>query len=149
METALFLFYLVAFCIAVVYIPFFKNSGIRPPFLIALFLIKIAAGFAYAKFFKLPQYYPGADTWRFYRQSLIETEWLLQKPSFFFKDLFTHGYGSAGNLFSGENSYWNDLKSNMLVKLIAITNVLTNSNYYAAIIFFNFLFLFGLVALTR
>lgn len=112
-------------------------------------MLKIAAGFAYARFYLLPQYYEGSDTWRFYRLSLEETTWLKHDPLAFIKDLFVHGYGKAGNLFSGENSYWNDLKSNVPVKLLAVFNIFTFNSYYTSIILFNFLFLFGLVALFR
>lgn len=117
--------------------------------MITLFLIKIFSGAAYAKFYTLPRHYKGSDTWRFYKVSLAETKWLLQDPIAFFKDLFIHNYSKSGNLLSGKNSYWNDLKSNAIIKLMAVINVFTNNSYYADIIFFNFLFLFGLVALFR
>ena len=67
----------------------------------------------------------------------------------FFKDIFNHRYSNSGNIFIAENSYWNDLKSNVIIKLLAICNVFTFKNYYANIVFFNFLFLFGLVAFYR
>jgi len=81
--------------------------------------------------------------------SLQETKWLLSSPGSFIKDLFHYGYQSSGNIFSGENTYWNDLKSNLPVKIMAVFNVFTNNSYYTNIIFFNFLFLFGLVALFK
>lgn len=149
LQIILFVFYLVLFSIAIISIPFFKNAGIGKVTLIGIFAIKVCAGFAYANFFLLPQYYEGADTWRFYRQSLVETKWLLNNPAAFIKDLFIYGYNNSGNLFSGENSYWNDLKSNVVVKIISIINVLTNNSYWICILFFNFLFLFGLVALIK
>ena len=103
----------------------------------------------YARFYKLPKYFEGADTWRFYRLSLQETKWLLQNPYEFVKDLFVYGYKTPGNLLAPENSYWNDLKSNVPVKLMAVMNVFTNNSYYTNIILFNFLFLFGIVALYK
>ena len=116
---------------------------------VLLFLIKILAGVAYAQFYLLPSYYAGSDTWRFYRLSLVETDWLKRDPVAFIKDLFTYGYAKSGNLFSGENSYWNDLKSTVFIKTIAVMNVISFKSYYTNIILFNFLFLFGLVALLR
>lgn len=103
----------------------------------------------YAKFYTLPKYSAGSDTWRFYRMSLEETKWLLNSPAGFVKDLFHYGYTTSGNIFSGENSYWNDLKSNLPVKILAICNVVTSNSYYANIILFNFFFLFGLVAVFK
>ncbi len=117
--------------------------------MLSIFIIKIIAGFAFALFYKLPQYYATADTWRFYHLSLTETDWLLNDPLSFIKDLFSYGYDETGNIFSGSNSYWNDLKSNVLVKLIAVLNVITNKSYYTLIIFFNYFFLLGLVGLYR
>ena len=149
MEAAIFIFYLLMFGYAVISVPFFKNSGIRSYVLLLLFAVKILAGFAYAWFYKLPKYAAGADTWRFYKLSLREKDWLLSDPVAFTKDLFVHGYQKRGSLFAGENSYWNDLKSNIPVKLLACMNVLTDNSYYADIIFFNFLFLFGLVGIFK
>lgn len=149
MEIAIFILYLAFFCYILSTVPFFKTSGIGTLTLIILFIIKILAGFAYAKFYTLPKYYQGSDTWRFYRLSRDETRVLLHNPTNFLKDLFSSGYSQRGNIFSGENTYWNDLKSNVIIKLMAVFNVLTNSSYYTNIIFFNFLFLFGLVALFR
>ena len=117
--------------------------------LIGLFLIKIISGIAYAKFYSLPKYYSGADTWRFYRLSLNETKWFLNAPFAFIKDLFVYGYDNSGNVFISGNSYWNDLKSNVLIKLMAVMNVLTHNSYYTNIVLFNFIFLFGLVAVFK
>lgn len=149
MEILIFIFYLILFIFLIPKIPFFKNAGLEKSTLIALFLIKIFAGIAYARFYTLPKYYPGSDTFRFYRLSLVETKWLLANPAAFIKDLFTHGYNTAGNIFSGDNTYWNDLKSNVIVKTMAVINFFTHSSYYTNILFFNFLFLFGLVALFK
>lgn len=149
MEIALFIFYLLLFAFIITKISFFSNSGIGPIRLIALFLIKILAAIGYGLFYKLPQYYAGSDTWRFYRLSLEETNWLLTDPKAFLKDLFVYGYSGAGNIFEGQNTYWNDLKSNVPVKLMAVINIFTHNSYYTNTIFFNFLFLFGLVALFK
>lgn len=149
MQTVLFIFYLSAFSFIISVVPFFKNSGIGRWVLITLFVIKVGAGIAYGKFYTLPKYYANSDTWRFYRLSLEETKWLLKDPFSFIRDLFHYGYNTTGNIFSGENTYWNDLKSNVPVKIMAVFNLLTGNSYYCNIILFNFLFLFGLVALFK
>ena len=149
MEPAIFILYLLFFSFLISKIPFFRKSAIGKNLLIILFFIKVCAGITYAKFYTLPKYYPGADTWRFYRLSANETNWLLNDPIAFTKDLFTYSYSKSGNLFSGENSYWNDLKSNIVIKMMAVINVLTNNSYYTNIIVFNFIFLFGIVALFK
>lgn len=148
-EIALFLLYLFLCILAISRIPFFTKAGLSKWVLPLLFIIKIGAGFAYAFFYKQQRYYQGSDTWRFYRQSLEETKWLKFDPWAFTKDLFTHGYSRTGNVFSGHDSYWNDLKSNIPIKLLAVMNVITFNSYYVAIVLFNMLFFFGLVALYR
>ncbi len=148
MQYLIFIFYLLVFAFTICKIPFlFKQTGKTT--IVVLFVVKVLAGIAYAKFYSLPKYYTGSDTWRFYRLSLPETKWLLADPTAFIKDLFVFGYQSSGNIFSGDNSYWNDLKSNVLVKIMAVVNVFTASGYYANILFFNFFFLFGLVGIFR
>ncbi len=149
MEKILFISYLLIVSFCLIKIPFFKNSGIGKWTLACLLAMKVLAGIAYAAFYKLPKYYAGSDTWRFYRLSLIETKWLLKDPVAFLKDLFVYGYSSPGSVLSVGNSYWNDLKSNVIVKIMAVMNVFTNNSYYTNIILFNFLFLIGLVALFK
>jgi hypothetical protein len=117
--------------------------------LFSAFSIKVLAGFLYGIIFHQPKYYAIADTYRFFNYSLAETDWLLQNPWAFFKDIFSHGYQEAGNVFIGKDSYWNDLKSNLIIKLLAVCNVVTGKNYYANVVCFNFLFFFGIIAFYR
>ncbi len=149
MQALLFIIYLILFGWLITRIPFYKNAPINRWMLIAIFLLKILCGFVYAWFYAQPQNIQLADTWNYYHSSLGETDWLLQDPVAFVKDLFHHSYNSSGNLFNNKTSYWNDLKSNSIIKLIAVINVFTGKSYYVNIIFFNFLYLFGPVALYR
>ncbi|MCU0321121.1 MAG: hypothetical protein MUE72_01820 [Chitinophagaceae bacterium] len=149
MSYIIFFVYLAFFCWLITRIPFLKQSGISSTLLISIFCVKVLAGICYAMFYQSPAHYATSDTYRFFNHSLIETDILLNNPLQFLKDLFSSGYSSSGNLFIAENSYWNDLKSNIIIKLLAICNVFSLKNYYTNIIFFNFLFMFGLVALYR
>ena len=81
--------------------PVFPKFRHSPAILIFIFALKIIAGFAYAWFYKLPQNFETADTWRFFQLSLAETRWLLDDPIAFTRDLFIYGYDKPGNLFSG------------------------------------------------
>jgi hypothetical protein len=130
-------------------LPFFKNSGLGKSVLIGVFVVKVLAGLGYAYFYNLPAYHADSDTFRFFNYSLAETDLLLHQPWQFVKSFFTYGYSSAGNLFVGNNSYWNDLKSNTIIKLLAVCNVFTFKSYYANIVWFNFFFLFGVIAFFR
>lgn len=149
LNIVLFIFYVALFSYLITVVPFIKKSQLANKTLIALFLIKIIAGLAYAFFYKLPAYHANSDTYRFFNYSLQETDTLLHSPIQFIKDLFSFGYSTSGNLFVGENSYWNDLKSNIIIKLLAICNIFSFKNYYINIIFFNFFFFIGVVAFYR
>ena len=149
LQILVFILYGCLFSFIITKIPFFKQSGLSKWTLIGLFVLKVLAGLAYAYFYSLPAYRPNSDSFRFFNYSLQETDWLLKQPLAFFKDIFSYGYRDAGNIFIGENSYWNDLKSNIIIKLLAICNVFTGKNYYADIIFFNFLFFFGPIAFYK
>jgi hypothetical protein len=149
LEIASFIFFLLIFSTIITNIPFVKYSGMGKGPLILAFYAKIVAGIAYARFYRLPGNYNNSDTWRFYRLSLEETEQLKHNPFSFFKDLFHSGYYTRGNIFSGQNTYWNDLKSNVVIKIMALFNLLTYNSYYTNIILFNFLFIIGLVAIFK
>jgi len=152
METqgiVIFIIYVAFFNWLVIRIPFIRKSGLPVNWIIWLFSLKIIAGLVYAWFYSQPAYYPTSDTWNFFKASKPETDWLFNDPVAFFKDLFTNGYQTSGNLFTHTNSYWNDLKNNSVIKLLAICNVFTFKNYFADIIFFNFLSFFGPIALYR
>jgi len=149
LQAIVFIFYVAFFNWLVIRIPFIRNSGLPVNWIIWLFSLKIIAGLVYAWFYSQPAYYATSDTWNFFKASKPETDWLLQDPIAFFKDLFTNGYQSSSNLFTHTNSYWNDLKNNSVIKLLAICNIFTFKNYFADIIFFNFLSFFGPIALYR
>ncbi|MEP6844702.1 MAG: hypothetical protein ABI861_01805 [Panacibacter sp.] len=150
MQTFLiFILYLFLFNWILCNTGFIKKAGLNKWWIIGLFSLKVFAGMAYGWFYQQPAYFATSDTWHFFELSKGETDWLLHDPLAFLKDIFMYGYDRSGNLFVGENSYWNDLKSNLIIKLLAICNVFTLKNYYANIVLFNFLFFFGPVALYR
>jgi hypothetical protein len=149
LNIVLFIFYVALFSYLITIIPFVKKSQLGGKTLITLFLIKVIAGIGYAFFYQLPAYYTNSDTYRFFNYSLQETDTLLHSPIQFIRDLFSFEYSTSGNLFVGDNSYWNDLKSNIIIKLLAICNIFSFKSYYTNIIFFNFFFFFGVVAFYR
>jgi len=109
----------------------------------------VTAGCAYGWFYSLPDKVQTSDTWNYFKNSKTETDWLLKDPVAFVKDLFVYDNDATGNLFTAKNSYWNELKSNVIIKILAIVNAFTFKNYYADVIFFNFFFFFGCVAFYR
>jgi hypothetical protein len=149
LSAAVFFIYLAGFCFFIPRIPFFKKSGLSSYWLIGLFLLKIVAGIVYGLFYSTASNIQTSDTWRYFELSKHETDLLLQNPITFIKDLFYYGYDSSGNLFIAHNSYWNNLKDNVLIKILAVVNIFSFKNYNADVIFFNFFFFFGTVAFYR
>jgi hypothetical protein len=90
------------------------------------------------------------DTWAYHYESLNEYHLLLDRPGEFFGNLFRSTYenGYSGFL-STKHSWWNDLKSNSFLKILALFNVFSFGNYYVNVIFYSFISLFGPIALYR
>lgn len=128
---------------------FFRNSGLGTLTLLLIYAIKILVGFYYSYYFSQPQQITNADTWSYFMDSKVETNWLLNNPKAFAADLFANNYSQPGNLFSCTNSFWNDLKTTFFVKLLAILNLFSGKNYYINLLFFNAFFMFGGVAFYR
>ena len=90
------------------------------------------------------------DTWFYHYESIKEYQVLKTNPSEFFSSLFRNTYESGySNFLMSENSWWNDLKANFFIKILALFNLLSFGNYYINVIFYSFLSLFGPVAVYR
>ena len=132
-------------------IKFFTRSGLTTPQLIILFLLKVMAGIFYGW---IGVYYGNmaqmVDTWAYHHESLVEYKTLISDPSLFFSSLFHTTYEEGySNFLVTENSWWNDLKGNFFIKVLAVFNLLSFGHYYINLIFYSFITLFGPVALYR
>lgn len=151
MEHLFFAAYLILFAWVVIKIPFFKKAGLTSSQLVILFLLKVMAGIFYGW---IGVYYGNlaqmVDTWGFHYESIAEYDLLKSDPHEFFFNLFRtpyeHGYEK---FFSSENSWWNDLRGNFLIKILALFNAASFGNYYINVIFYSFLSLFGPIAVYR
>lgn len=147
----LFSAYLLLFTWLITRLPFFRKAGLSPQWLAGLFIMKVAVCCLYGYIHSLSEYYPGKiDTWRWYFESLNETGLLKSNPGEFFSSLFHDPYnGSAGDIFGAQNSFWNDLKNNFMIKLMALMNLFSGGRYYINTIFYSVLAFYGPVALYR
>lgn len=151
MEYLLFVAYLVLFAWLVTRVKFFTTTGLSNPQLIIIFLMKVMAGIFYGW---IGLYYGGLaqmqDTWGFHAQSISEYNLLYTDPGEYLTNLFRDPYGGGfGGFFSGTDSYWNDLKSNILIKFFSVFNIFSFGNYYVNVIFYSFLTLFGAIAIYK
>jgi len=151
LEYLLFIAYLVFFAWLVTRVKFFNTTGLSHPQLVIIFLLKVMAGIFYGW---IGLYYGGLaqmqDTWGFHAESISEYNLLYSNPGEYFTNLFRDPYGGHyGGFFSGTDSYWNDLKGNILIKFFSIFNVFSFGNYYVNVIFYSFITLFGAFAIYR
>jgi hypothetical protein len=90
------------------------------------------------------------DTWAYHLESLQEYKLLITHPIDFFTSLFHNHYeGGYTNFLVSHNSWWNDVKRNFFIKILAIFNLFSFGNYYVNVIYYSFLSLFGPIAIYR
>lgn len=143
MNYLLFTVFFLMLCWVLVRIPFATNSGISKNTLLALFFCKIAAGIAIG-WISLHLYGSGNDYWDINREAWNEYRLMLTDPGKYLVNLFTSDYpqGYSG-MFGHADSYWNDLKGNILIKLVSLFNIFSRGDYYVNSLFFNFIIFFG------
>ena len=151
MEYLLFVAWLVLFAWLVTRIRFFKSSGLSEPQLIIIFLLKVMAGIFYGW---IGLYYGNlaqmVDTWNFHYNSIQEYHLLYNNPHEYFTNLFRDPYdGGILKFFGTNDSYWNDLKSNALIKILSVFNIFSFGHYYVNVIFYSFMTMFGPIAMYR
>ena len=151
MAIALFIAYAVLFSWLLGKIPFVKRAGMPKPYLLALFFMKIAAGLAYGYIhFNAPGHVGLTDTWKFFYQGSEETAKILQDPYMLIRDILPHEvHHGFGKLFTTDNSYWNDVKHELMVKLAAVFNIFSGSHYYVNVVLYSFMTMAGPVAMYR
>lgn len=93
---------------------------------------------------------PNSDTWGYHKDALVEYRLLFTHPSEYFTNLFYTGYqyGYDG-ILQFHNSYWNDLKTNLMVKFVSGLHFFSFGHYYVNVVLYNFLVFFGHIALVR
>ncbi len=151
MDYLLFVVYLVFFAWLVTKVKFFTRTGLSNPQLIILFLLKVMAGIFYGW---IGLYYGGLaqmqDTWGYHYSSIQEYHLLYENPGEYFTDLFRNPYGNGfSKFFDSNESYWNDLKGNVLIKILSIFDIFSFGRYYVNVIFYSFISLFGPIAIYR
>ncbi|MGZ3917366.1 MAG: hypothetical protein ACXVBN_11870 [Flavisolibacter sp.] len=151
MEHLLFAAYLIVFAWLVTRVGFFTRSGLTTSQLIIFFLLKVMAGIFYGW---IGVYYGQmaqmVDTWAYHYESVKEYHLLLSHPVDFFTSIFHSSYQEGYTHFlESHNSWWNDLKANFFIKVLALFNVLSFGHYYINLIFYSFLTLFGPIAVYR
>lgn len=148
MSYLLFLIYLILFCWLLSRIQFFKNSGLETRILIFLFLIRVAAGLCngYLNIY----YYPHTDVNGFHLRGLAEYNLLFNNPKEYLQNIFQSNHNNSYSGFLDANdSYWNDTRSNLIVKMLSIFDIFSRTNFFINTLFYNFFIFFGTVSLYK
>lgn len=151
MEYLLFVGYLLLFAWLVTKVKFFTRTGLSKPQLLIIFFLKVIAAILYGW---IGIYYGGNakmwDTWIFHTLGLYEYNLLQTDPAEYLTNLFRNGYvDGMSRFFESRDSYWNDLKGNVFVKMLSLFDVFSFGHYYINVIFYSFLSMFGPLALYR
>ncbi len=149
MDYILFVVYLLILCWLITKVSFVKNSGLNSRLIVLLFLLKIIAGLAIG-WISYNTYNTGNDYWDVNREGWKEYQILLSNPKEYFTNIFHSQYIKGyGGLFDSFQSFWNDLRNNIIIKFLSICNIFSQGNYYINSLFFNFFCFFGHVAFYK
>lgn len=144
----LFVLYCVFFCWLIPRIPFFKKSELSARLLLTLFMLRIAVLIVSAG---INLYYlPISDSVNFNLFGIEEYHLLFQNPHEYFVNIFHANSPQAySRLLDDSHSYWNNLRTNLLIKMLSIFDLFSFGNFLVNTLFYNFLVFFGFVALYR
>jgi len=143
-----FFIYLIVFCVIINKIPFVKKAELGSTLIGFLFLYRIigavAIGWINYKFA------PQNDYWSLHHDGILEHELLKSNPKLFFKALLPLSSDSHFNsFFSTTHSYWNELRNNIIIKLLAVLNFISFGSYYINALFINVFAFLGSIGLYR
>lgn len=146
----LFALYFIVFCWLLTKLSFIKRTNLSNPVLIGLFAVKVIAGIVIG-WLSLHLYGPGNDYWDVNREGWTEYQLLLHDPKTYFSNIFSSSTYPDGyhGVFDSFHSFWNDLRNNVIIKMVSVFNLFSQGHYYINSLFFNFIIFFGHVVLYR
>ncbi|MEO8766034.1 MAG: hypothetical protein ABI416_17160 [Ginsengibacter sp.] len=148
MSYLLFFFYLCISCWIIGRINFFKEPGLNKRLLIVLFLVRVTAGLINT-YINL-NYYLGTDASVFQQEGIDEYHLLFHNATEYFTNIFHSNHNdSYSGFMESSHSYWNDTRSNLIVKMLSIFNIFSGKNFYINTLFYNFFIFFGAVSLYK
>lgn len=148
MDYLFFFIYLIIFCVVINKIPFIKKAGLSSKLICLLFLYRIvgAISIGWISF----KYAPQSDYWYLHGEGILEHEILTSNPRLFLKALIPLSSDfNFNDFFSTTNSYWNELRNNIIIKLLAVLNFISFGNYYINALFINAFAFLGSIGLYR
>jgi len=144
----LFILYCLLFCGIILRLKFFTCSGLSKRILLSLFLVRILALLigCYVNVYILPV----SDSVAFHQMGIDEFNLLFQNPHEYFVNIFQIGYPQGyGRLLDDSHSFWNNLRTNLLAKMLSVFDLFSLKSFLINTLFYNFLIFFGCVALYK
>jgi hypothetical protein len=130
---------------------FFRNYGIAPTGIAALFLVKVSVGLLYA--FLYLRFYGGGDTMQLFRSSrLINAVFSGGDYALFFRLVFGINGQPPGDdirAYANALSFWNESGAYFVMRFHALASLLSFGHYYVHVVFYNWITLIGLLSLYR
>ena len=125
-----------------------RSSGLQTPVFIGLYLFTILCSIGFAYYFS--HFHLANDYLVYNRHGWEEYQLLIQNPSEFFTNITDSNYANPyGNYFEADGSYWNDLRNNIVIKILALMNLLSQGNFYINTLFFSLISFWGKLALFQ
>lgn len=91
-----------------------------------------------------------SDTWNYHRWALDEYDLLFTHPNDYFFNILYTGYSNGyGGMLQTQHSFWNDLKDNLMIKLVSVLDIFSGGRYYVNVVLYNFLIFWGTMGLYR
>lgn len=137
----LFIFYAIVFCWLITHLKFFKNCDLSNRILIILFLVRILAGL-FNNYINI-YHYQFSDARAFHEQGIEEYNLLLNNTREYLTNIFKTNYTDYSHFLESSGSFWNDLRTNIIAKILSIFNVFSGQNIFINNLFFDFLIFFG------
>ncbi|MEO6454547.1 MAG: hypothetical protein ABIN97_10760 [Ginsengibacter sp.] len=149
MNYLLFFIYLFLICWLLTKIKFIQKTNLGNRTIIILFLLRILMGFANG-WINLYYYPTMSDSLSFHVEGIAEYHLMFSDPKEYLLNLFANKSSTSyGAIFDVTDSFWNNLRSNIIIKLLSLFNIFSNGSYFINVVFYNFLIFFGSVALYR
>jgi hypothetical protein len=93
---------------------------------------------------------PVSDSVAFHQMGIEEFNLLFQNPHEYFVNIFQPGYPQGyGRLLDDSHSFWNNLRTNLLAKMLSVFDLFSLKSFLINTLFYNFLIFFGCVALYK
>jgi len=143
----LFFVYFILLAWLLTKIKFVRKAGLRPLAVVLLFTAKVVAGLAMGWVYRNDI---NADTWQYHYLALDDYQLLFKHPGEYLSNLFESGYEHKyDGVLQLKNSYWNDLRTNLVIKFVSVLHIFSFGNFWVNVVLFNFITFFGHIALFR